>query len=277
MTVNSQMDAVLKELYPPNSNKTHRIFYKTKGYYYVVRFSVRGMDHNPQYLAEISTRRYRNPQELRERGIDVLVSFNPNTNSLNLNKPEMTRMANTLARCQNDLGVNFSKTATKSKSKSKGKTMNIDTKTILALQSQKGVKTVKVRFNKKDPFTLMYKTTLDLKKGDRVLAELRSWYAVATVVEVHDVADMSGDIEKYRWVLGVVNDLIELSERLEHSEKDLERNLVNSRAIKEAREMMKEAGVENLEDMVNVPTLENVRNEFKAPDGTALLKNAGSK
>lgn len=136
-----------------------------------------------------------------------------------------------------------------------------------AIQSQMGVKTVSVKFNKLElqmdarydgidepgAKEFVYKTTLDLEKGDKVLVQVYGFAKVATVSKVHTVPQLS-DEYKTRWVLGNVSDMMKLSEQLAEFDDTLEENIRNAEALKRAREALNEAGV-NVEDLPQVPTI----------------------
>lgn len=139
----------------------------------------------------------------------------------------------------------------------------IDAQTVLALQSQHGVRTCKVRYigmRNGDKTLYTYKTVIDVKKDERVLVQMHNSVTIAKVIEVHDVVDMSFDGE-LKWVLGSVENMMGYALELVKSEEALKRNIVAGRALEAAKTTMEAMGLDStkMAELGNVPTPEEAK------------------
>lgn len=151
-------------------------------------------------------------------------------------------------------------------------TMSLNANTILALQAQKGVTTVQVTFADHGS-TYTYKTNIkDLKKGDKVLVNASGELKVATVAKVDSMANVTLGMQ-IKWILGNVTDIVAMQEVYEESERELATNIEHARAIKQAKEMAEEAGVD-IDSLVHVPTAATVGvTALAAPEAEEVVDN----
>lgn len=118
---------------------------------------------------------------------------------------------------------------------------------ISVLQATKGVRTVKVKFSPRgEPFT--YKTTLDLKPDQFVVAETRECFSVGRVVAMDETPDVLREDVQLKWVVQAI-DTTQIDEIREE-----EARLVKQIALSEAKRRLDEV-IKDLNLDMDMPAL----------------------
>lgn len=123
----------------------------------------------------------------------------------------------------------------------------------------------------------VYKTTLDLAKGDVVLVEARNHYQVVTVTnaDAMDTIEFGSNI-RYRWVVCALGDALEETAENVRRERAAKRNVTTARMQRESRDILADMKLHGEgvtaplligNHTPDFPSAEEVAAKTAAPDG----------